>query len=77
MSAGPCPDCVDEGVDCPLVIDDDCVHRGRRDGSVVRRIDNTAFRLRFVSDPSAWRLRATRSSVRILTLVGRLLGRHG
>lgn len=77
MSAVPCPNCIDEGVDCPLVIDGECIHCGRRDAPISRRIENAAFRLRFARDSSLWRLRATRASFRIRTLVSRLLGRSG
>jgi hypothetical protein len=77
MSAVPCPNCIDEGVDCPLVVDGECIHCGRRDAPISRRIESPAFRLRFARDSLLWRLRATRSSFRIRTLVSWLLGRSG
>ena len=75
MSAVPCPNCIAEGVDCPLVIDGECIHCGRRDAPISRRIENAVFRLRFASDSVRRRLGATRASFRIRTLVSRLLGR--
>lgn len=77
MSAVPCPNCIAEGVDCPLVIDGECIHCGRHDAPSSRRIENAAFRLRLASDSLLWRLRTTRASFRIRTLVSRLLGRIG
>lgn len=77
MSAVPCPNCIDEGVDCPLVVDGEWIHCGRRDAPISRPIGDAAFRLRLASDSLLWRLRATRSSFRIRTLVSRLLGRSG
>jgi hypothetical protein len=37
MSVVPCPDCVSDGVDCPLMIDGECLHSTGHAASVADR----------------------------------------
>lgn len=57
MSAIPCPNCVAEGVDVPLLVDGECLHCSRPDAPVTRRVEDAAFRVRFATDSIRWRLR--------------------
>ncbi|MFC6903745.1 hypothetical protein [Halalkalicoccus tibetensis] len=60
MSAVPCPNCVAEGVDFPLLIDGECLHCTRPDAPVTRRVEDATFRARSASDSLRWRLRTAR-----------------
>lgn len=61
MSAIPCPNCVADGVDCPLLVDGECLHCSRSDAPVTRRVEDATFRARLASDSLRWRLRTARA----------------
>ncbi|MCL7418433.1 MAG: hypothetical protein M8354_11430 [Halalkalicoccus sp.] len=68
-----CPDCVSRGIDCPLMLDGECIHCGRHDAPITHRIADYEYRLRFAWDSFRFRLGVTSARLRARSAVARLL----
>ncbi len=68
-----CPDCIAAGIDCPLMLDGECTHCGRRDAPISHRLADYEFRLRFAWDSFRFRTGLPAMALRVRSAIASVL----